>query len=502
MPKNASTALLILLLLSSCSTLLSVNATSPETLFVPDDYGSIAEAISHAAIGDTIYVKSGTYNEFSLSINKLISIIGENTDSTIINLDSPSHEGVMSLIFHYVWYDPALVVNCSGFRLSGFTITTTGGIISINGNETKLTDNSITAHISVTGSHNQVCNNSFYPQVSLNGVSVTGSFCNVSSNQVVGALYVGGEHCLLSSNNVRGNVGISANNSLIENNHFHDSSDFFTVSGNNNIVSDNTVDRYAIGLRVSGSNNTFLLNDITRCGMAVSPGTGNKYYANYFSGNAWILSNFEAMTTGEGNKSVLVHNNFEDNHNYNLKHPITSTEQCVFDDGKEGNYWSDYRGTDANSDGVGDEPYILDSANIDHYPLMSPFNTSTVSRPFPDWLSPPSVNLISPQNTTYPIGNLTIAFLVDKQVLGYSYSLDGQVAVIYGNTSLSGLPSGQHNITIYATDNFGNLAASETTNFTIEHPLEFSVGALFVIPVVVLVSVVLLYLFLRRRSAQ
>jgi hypothetical protein len=38
-----------------------------------------------------------------------------------------------------------------------------------------------------------------------------------------------------------------------------------------------------------------------------------------------------------------------------------------------GNYWSDYSGVDSNLDGIGDTPYVIDSSNVDHYPLVRPF---------------------------------------------------------------------------------------------------------------------------------
>ena len=36
------------------------------------------------------------------------------------------------------------------------------------------------------------------------------------------------------------------------------------------------------------------------------------------------------------------------------------------------NYWSDYKGTDSNLDGIGDTPYIINEDNQDDYPLMEP----------------------------------------------------------------------------------------------------------------------------------
>ena len=40
-----------------------------------------------------------------------------------------------------------------------------------------------------------------------------------------------------------------------------------------------------------------------------------------------------------------------------------------------GNYWSDYDGSDANGDCIGDTPYIIRTPYQDNYPLMKPFNS-------------------------------------------------------------------------------------------------------------------------------
>jgi hypothetical protein len=48
------------------------------------------------------------------------------------------------------------------------------------------------------------------------------------------------------------------------------------------------------------------------------------------------------------------------------------------------------------------------------------------------------------------------------------YSLDGQDNVtVTGNTTITGLTSGLHNVTVCARDEFGNTGASGTIYFTI-----------------------------------
>jgi hypothetical protein len=58
---------------------------------------------------------------------------------------------------------------------------------------------------------------------------------------------------------------------------------------------------------------------------------------------------------------------------------------------------------------------------------------------------------------------------VDKPVNWTGYSLDGQQNVtITGNTTLSGVSSGLHNLTVYAQDAFGSIGVSEKVSFTLE----------------------------------
>ncbi len=52
---------------------LSLPAVSPRTIYVPDDYSIIQEAVDAASPGDMIVVRDGIYYE-SITINKLITI--------------------------------------------------------------------------------------------------------------------------------------------------------------------------------------------------------------------------------------------------------------------------------------------------------------------------------------------------------------------------------------------------------------------------------------------
>ena len=52
------------------------------------------------------------------------------------------------------------------------------------------------------------------------------------------------------------------------------------------------------------------------------------------------------------------------------------------------------------------------------------------------------------------------------------YCLDGQKNVtITGNTTLTGLPNGYHNVIVYAMDKAGNAGASEIVYFSVDVPV-------------------------------
>jgi predicted phage tail protein len=88
--------------------------------------------------------------------------------------------------------------------------------------------------------------------------------------------------------------------------------------------------------------------------------------------------------------------------------------------------------------------------------------------------TPPTVSVVPIMNETYAeyeVPEIPLNFTVNESASRISYVLDGQENVtIAGNTTLTNLTYGEHNITVYATDNAGNIGISETITFTIAEP--------------------------------
>jgi hypothetical protein len=79
--------------------------------------------------------------------------------------------------------------------------------------------------------------------------------------------------------------------------------------------------------------------------------------------------------------------------------------------------------------------------------------------------------ITSPENRTYDTGSIPLNFTVNAVVSQITYCLDGDEKIsISGNTTLAGLANGEHNLTVYATDEAGNMSASEIVYFSLEVP--------------------------------
>jgi len=84
-------------------------------------------------------------------------------------------------------------------------------------------------------------------------------------------------------------------------------------------------------------------------------------------------------------------------------------------------------------------------------------------------ITPPAVEIFSPQNVSYAVSSVDLSFTVNdySSISWMGYSLDGQSNVtVAGNTSLTGLSLGQHNVIVYANDTYGNMGSSDLVYFT------------------------------------
>ncbi len=136
------------------------------------------------------------------------------------------------------------------------------------------------------------------------------------------------------------------------------------------------IENFSIGAYIWTEGNAFLNNTVSQCVVGVLlSGSGNNITRNNVTVNEVGLF-FGTNEPGTVPLNLTVsQNSFVENirqlggclcQESNSSEPIHT-----WDDGKQGNYWSDYNGTDSNGDGIGDVHYVFDVQNEDRYPLMN-----------------------------------------------------------------------------------------------------------------------------------
>ena len=163
----------------------------------------------------------------------------------------------------------------------------------------------------------------------------------------------------------------------------------------NNFISGNTIVNNRYGFMIlepSSTNNVFVGNTIqsNNIGVWILSSRWNYFYNNIFIDNV-----LQVQTDYYGT-------------------PLLNYWNTTFAQG--GNYWSNYVGADANSDGIGDTPYVIDGANVDNYPLMNPSYAITVTQTANGVIAPATTSVnyggsqvftITP-STGYSIASLTV----------------------------------------------------------------------------------------------
>ena len=117
--------------------------------------------------------------------------------------------------------------------------------------------------------------------------------------------------------------------------------------------------------------------------------------------------------------------------------------------------------------------------------------------------TPPNVSFLS-VDTAYTTSEFSLDFTLNESVCEISYVLDGQENVtVSGNTTLANLAYGEHNVTVYATDNVGNIG-SETITFTIEEPEPEPFPTTLVVASIITVAIIgiVLLVYFKKRHAK
>ena len=204
----------------------------------------------------------------------------------------------------------------------------------------------------------------------------------------------------------------------------------------NSIIGNHLTEITDYALWIDTPNNTVISNTISD-----NSGTGIYFWAR--NGNIITENNFENNTVGIncwtssqkslGDLNLIYRNNFIDN-----AVPVFNQAIIYYNESKQlalplnmwnntniGNYWSDYNGSDADNNGIGDtahyiRDYGVDAIDTDYYPLMTrvdievqPLPTPTpTSTPTPTesptitanpYSTPTSTPKAPPKNTTSPL---------------------------------------------------------------------------------------------------
>ncbi len=349
--KALALTLIIALVISVVAVLWFVKTAMPKTITVPDDYPTIQAAVDNANAGDTVFIRNGIYNE-TIIINKPLNLIGENPNNTIIT----------RLKSDQTYLQPAIEVVLGNFTISGLTVkdSQTGIAVKRHSEGGKIVSCNL-------------LNNTYgiYAEGTFDFVKTTGEYVSHGTNLSVSETYIVENEFGLAANN--GNITI--HNSTITNNKeallfwgetfnvyenvIADNQEFgirFNPGCNNCIVNDNNIEQNGVGIQLY----RFLIKD------TYPIGSGNVVYKNNFINNTMQVSEVAQ---------------------YDFSFHPNGTDIVSWNSGAVGNYWSDYRGIDANNDGIGDTAYTINKENIDYHPLMNPIEFAPESNIPPETTS-------------------------------------------------------------------------------------------------------------------
>jgi len=234
----------------------------------------------------------------------------------------------------------------------------------IDGNETGTVISIKASYVSVRG---------FTVMRSGRGPYNSGIFVNQSSGNDI-------SHNTVTDNNNGIGLYFSPNNEISGNTITKNNNGIGLYFSPNNEISGNTVTDNDNGISLySSPNNEISGNTVTDNDNGISLYSSAN---NEISGNTITKNNNGIYLALYSRKNIIYCNNF------NNTYQVLSDSENVWDDGNQGNYWSDYTGVDkfsgpyqneTGSDGIGDTPFVIDVNNQDKHPLMGTFSDFEVT---------------------------------------------------------------------------------------------------------------------------
>jgi len=321
---------------------------------------TIAEGISNATNNDVVRVFAGTYAENEIGIDKEIHLIGNSSSDTIIDGSTAD------------WLEEIFHITADNVLLSDFNFTgAQGNVIQIYDDANavhNVTVQNCTIHNWGLDTDGEAwCAGVFIVGTGVvrNNTFLSTHYCNYGIATQSVADDNGYERCLKIYNNTFSNI--SADGTFID----YDSYIAITATGTvqtvliyNNTMDDGHAGFYPFASAVNTVNISFYGNTVRHFDYGVYSGQ-----AGFTISNVSVYDN--------------VFNN-DDNVNIFLGTPdikwnttLTTNTNVMGGSKHGGNYWSDYPGVDANSDGIGDTNFTIASA--DEHPLVinPPTNVAT-----------------------------------------------------------------------------------------------------------------------------
>jgi len=377
------------------------NITGPWDGTPEHPYQNITSGLTYASQGDTIFVYNGTYYEH-LIITKPVSLQGQNKHGTII--DGNQTGDVIEITANNVNITEFTIQNSGStsgesgidvYGSSGNNINHNiikdnyNGIFLYDSNSNTLTNNSISNNyygISLSASNTNTITENNASSNTDTGIRISDSSNDtvlgnsVSKNDIGIVLVASSNNTFtgndISLNNYYGIYLFSSANNIFSGNNVSSNKDFgiWLSQSTKNLVADNIFSNDKFGIYVTNStNNTFTKNSVYT---NIQHGIRLDYSTDtLISGNDILKNWIYGILIYYSSNNTIFHNNFINNTGSLTN--INSTNSL--DNGIEGNYWSDYNGTDEDQNGIGNSSYIIDENNQDNHPLMGIFSDFTVT---------------------------------------------------------------------------------------------------------------------------